>query len=57
MQTMYIQKSRLVRIYTVFHSVIDFKLKPFFASVDMSKFKDVGVHFRNSGTEGLNNEY
>ena len=32
--------NRLIRIYTVCHSVFDFRLKPLFASVDMSKFND-----------------
>ena len=42
--------SRLIRIYTVCHSVIDFfLLKPLFATMDESNFKDGRVHFRNSG--------
>ena len=31
----------------------DFRLKPLFASVDVSKFKDGRVHFRNLGVKGL----
>ena len=34
------QTARLIRIYIVCHSVVDFRLKPLFASMDMSKFKD-----------------
>ena len=34
------------------HSVSDFRLKPQFASMDMSKFKDGKVHFKNSGVKG-----
>ena len=45
--------SRLIWIYTVCHSVIDFRLKPLCASVDMSKLKDGRVHFRNSGMKRL----
>ena len=41
--------SRLIRIYTVFYSAFDFRLKPHFASVDVSKFKDGRVHLRNFG--------
>ena len=33
-------KSRLIRIYTVCRSVLDFRPIPIFASVDMSKFKE-----------------
>ena len=44
---------RLLRIYTVCHSVFDFKLKLLFASLDKSKFKGGGVHFRNSRMKGL----
>ena len=45
--------SPLIRIYTVCHSVFHFRLQALFASVDMSKFKDGRVHFRNSGVKGL----
>ena len=45
--------SHLIWIYTVCHSVFDFRMQPLFASVDMSKFKDVRVHSRNSGMKGL----
>ena len=31
----------------------DLRLKPRFASVDMSKFKDGRVHFRNAGVNEL----
>ena len=31
----------------------NFRLKPLFVSVDMSKFKNGRVHFRNSGMKGL----
>ena len=44
--------SCLIRISTVCHSVIDFCLKPLFTSMDVmdvSKFRDRKVHFRNSG--------
>ena len=41
------------RIYTVRHSVFDFRLKLLFAAMDMSKFKDGKVHFRNLGMKGL----
>ena len=34
------ETSRLIRIYTVCHSKFDFRLKPLFASVDVSMFKD-----------------
>ena len=33
--------------YTVCLSVFDFTLKPLFEAVDMSKFKDGRVHFRD----------
>ena len=33
--------SRLIRIYTVCHSVIDFWLKPLFATMDVYKLSDV----------------
>ena len=45
--------SCLIRIYTVCHSVFDFRLKPLFASVDKSKFKNGRVQFRNSRMKGL----
>ena len=48
--------SHLIRSYTVCHSVFDFTLKPLFASVDMSKFKDGRMHFRNSGMKRLRQE-
>ena len=32
---------------------LKFTMKPLFEAVDMSKFKDGGVHFRNSGMKGL----
>ena len=35
------------------HYAFDFTLKPLFEAVDMSKFKDGRVHFRNSGMKGL----
>ena len=47
------ETSRLIRIYTVCHSKFDFRLKPLFASVDVSMFMDERVHFRNSGMKGL----
>ena len=40
-------------ILTVCHFVFDFRLKPLFALVDMSKFKGGKVHYRNSGMEEL----
>ena len=33
--------------------VSDFRLRPLFATLDMSILKDGKVHFRNSGMEGL----
>ena len=58
MQTVYIQMrrlvtSRLIGIYTVCHSVFVFYLIPLFAAMDMSKFKDGRVIFRNLGMKGL----
>ena len=35
------------------HSLFYFRLKPLFASVDMSNFKEGRVHFRNSRMKGL----
>ena len=53
--------SHLIRIYTEYHSVFEFRLKSIFASVDISKFKDGRVHFRKLGMKGLilksNNEH
>ena len=34
--------------------LFDFTLKPLFEAVDMSKFKNGRVHFRNSRMKGLN---
>ena len=45
--------TRLIRIYTVCHSVFDLRLKPLFASVNMSKFKDGKFHLRDSGMKAL----
>ena len=45
--------SHLIWIYTIWDSVLDFKLKPLLNSMDMSKFKNGRVHFRNSGMKGL----
>ena len=45
--------SCFIKIYTVWHSVSDFRLKPLFASVDKSKFKNGRFHFWNSGMKGL----
>ena len=47
------ETARLIKIYTVCHSVFDIRLKPLFASVNMSRFKDGRVHFRNLGMQGL----
>ena len=44
--------SRLIKIYIVCHSVINFRLKSLFASVGMSKLNGRIVHFRNSEIEG-----
>ena len=44
---------RLIRIYTVCHYVFDFRLKSLLTRVDLSKFEDGGVHFRNSGLKGF----
>ena len=42
--------SRLIRIYTVCHSVlIDFGLRSLFVSMVLTRFIDGRVHFRNSG--------
>ena len=38
---------------TVCHFVFDFRLRPIFASVGKSKFKNGRVHFINSGMKGL----
>ena len=46
--------SRLIRIYTVCHSVFDFWMAAPFATMDVSKFKRRRVHFKNSGAKGLN---
>ena len=43
-----------IRIYTICHSGLDFRLKPLFAVVSTSKFKDGRVHFRDSGMKELN---
>ena len=40
-------------IYTISHSVFDFRMKPIFASKDMSKFKVERVNFRYAGLKGL----
>ena len=45
--------SLLIRIYTVYHSVFDFKLASLFAKMDMSNLIDERVHFRNSRMKGL----
>ena len=45
--------SRLIRIYTVCHSIIDFWMKTLFATMDVSKFRDRREHFRNSEVKGL----
>ena len=45
--------SRLIRIYTVSNPFIDLCLKPLFATMDLSKFRDGSVHFRNSGMKAL----
>ena len=43
----------LCKIYSVCRSVFQTEMKPLFASVDMSKYKDRRIHFRNSGRKGL----
>ena len=45
--------SWLIRIYTVCHSIIDFWLKPLFATMSLSKFRDGRIHVRNLGNKGL----
>ena len=45
--------SCLIWIYTVCHSVIDFWLKPLFATMGVSRFRDGRVHVRNLGVKGL----
>ena len=57
MQTVQIQMrrlmmSRLIRIYTVWHSVFQFRLKLVFSTMDRSKFKNGRDDFRNSGVKG-----
>ena len=44
---------RLIRTYIVCNSAFDFGLKPLFASVDTSKFKNGRVHFGKAGMKGL----
>ena len=39
----------LIRIYTVFYSALDVRLKSPFATTDMSKFRDGKIHLRNLG--------
>ena len=46
--------SFLIRIYTVYYFIFDFRLKLLFVLMDISKFKDRRAHFRNSGEKGLN---
>ena len=55
LKTVKIQMSRLIRIFTVCHYVFEFKVKPspLFASVEMSKFKNGSVYFRNAEMKGL----
>ena len=43
----------IIRIYNVCHSVFDFTLKPLLEAMDMSKFKDGRVLFRNLRKKGL----
>ena len=43
--------SHLIRIYTVCHTVFDYRLKPLFAIMDRPKYKDGHVDFRNSGVK------
>ena len=45
--------SRLIRIYTVCNSVIDFWLKPLLATMGVSKFRDGRIPFRNSRLKEL----
>ena len=45
--------SRLIWIYTFFHSVLDFWLNFLFAQMDVSKFGDGSVQLRNSGMNKL----
>ena len=49
--------SHLIRIYTVCLSVFDFRLKPLFATIYVSKFTDGRVHVRNLGVKGLVTKY
>ena len=46
----------LIRSYTVCYTVIEFCLKLLFATMNVSKFRDGRVHFRNSWTERVNGE-
>ena len=58
-QTVWVQMtvlvvSRLIRIYTVCHSVFDLRLiKSFFCISGYVQVQDGRVHFRNSGVKGL----
>ena len=45
---------RNIWFYSVCHSIFNFRPKPLFASVDVSKIKDKKFHVRNSGVKGLN---
>ena len=40
--------------YYYCHSVLDILLKPLFATMNVSKFRDGRVHFRNTGVERFN---
>ena len=44
---------RLIKIYTVCQSVIDFGLKCLLAIMDVFKIRDRRAHFRNSGVKEL----
>ena len=43
----WLQKSCLIRIYTVCHSLSDFRLKPLFAFMDIARFNDGRLYLRN----------
>ena len=55
-ETVWVQMRRHL-IYTVCCSVFDFRMKPLFASLDMSRFKDERFHFRNKRVKRLSQMY
>ena len=55
-QYRYICNSEKAFCFYYYYYYFYFRLKPFFLSADMSKFKDGRLHFRNSGTKGFMSE-